>query len=202
MAFRIRFANANDAPSIQAIYAPFCESTTVSFEVRPPSVEEMAGRIERISPQYPWLVCECDGRLAGYVYACAHRERAAYRWSVDVAVYVGPEHHRRGIARALYTSLLAMLREQGYVNAYAGITLPNAASIGVHEAVGFKRLALFPGVGYKFGEWRDVGWWHRELQPPPADPTDPQPIGVLRNSPGVLAALAEGEQLLRPRTGP
>jgi phosphinothricin acetyltransferase len=196
MASTIRFADGNDAAAIQAIYAPFCESTTVSFEIRPPTVEEMAGRIERISTQYPWLLCERDGRVAGYVYACPHRERAAYRWSVDVAVYVGPEHHRRGIARALYASLLSMLCEQGYVNAYAGITLPNAASIGVHEAVGFQRLALFPGVGYKFGEWREVGWWHRLLQPPPAAPTEPTPIGDLRDSPAILAALVAGERLL------
>ena len=196
MPYEIRFADGNDAAAIQAIYAPFCESTTVSFEIRPPTVEEMAGRIERISPQYPWLLCERDGRVAGYVYACSHRERAAYRWSVDVAVYVGPEHHRRGIARALYTSLLSMLREQGYVNAYAGITLPNAASIGVHEAVGFKRMALFPGVGYKFGEWREVGWGDRGLQPPPAGPKEPAPNRELRDSPAILAALAAGERLL------
>jgi L-amino acid N-acyltransferase YncA len=191
MAAIIRFAELDDAPAIRAIYAPFVESTVVSFEVVPPSVEEMAGRIARISAQYPWLVCERDCQVAGYVYACQHRERAAYRWAVDVTVYVGTEHQRRGVARALYTCLISMLRKQGFMHAYAGITLPNEGSVGIHEAVGFRKLATYPAVGFKFGEWRDVGWWHLALQPPSANPAEPLPIGTLRESPEIAAAFAE-----------
>ena len=164
MGERIRFAELSDAAAIQAIYAPNVRSTAISFELVPPSVEEMAGRIARISQQYPWLVCEVDGVVAGYVYACQHRERAAYRWAVDVTVYIDAAYWRRGIGRALYTSLIALLGQQGYTRAYAGITLPNAGSVGVHEAVGFERVAIYPQVGFKLGQWRDVGWWQLVLR--------------------------------------
>lgn len=197
MAAKIRFAEPSDAAAIQAIYAPFCESTAVSFEARSPSVEEMAGRIAKISPQFPWLVCEIDGRVAGYVYACSHRERAAYRWAVDVTVYVDAAYHRRGVGRALYASLFELLRQQGYFKAYAGITLPNPGSVGVHEAVGFVPLATYPKVGYKLGEWRDVGWWQLSLRPETTDPTEPRPILEIRDLPAVSAAIAQGEALVR-----
>jgi phosphinothricin acetyltransferase len=192
----IRFAEPRDAAAIQAIYAPYCEATAVSFEAAPPSAEQMAERMARCSPQHPWLVAEIDRQVAGYVYACPHRERAAYRWAVDVAVYVDSNRHRRGVGRALYTSLLAMLREQGYFKAYAGITLPNPASVGVHEALGFQPLAVYRGVGYKLGQWHDVGWWQLELQREAADPPEPTPIAALGDSPAIAAAIAEGERLL------
>jgi len=195
MASNIRFAEPRDAAAIQAIYAPFCEASAVSFEAAPPDLQEMTERIARLSAKYPWLVVEIDGFVAGYVYACAHRERAAYRWAVDVTVYVDANHHRRGIGRALCTSLLAMLRAQGYFKAYAGITLPSAASVGVHEAVGFRPVAVYRGVGYKLGQWRDVGWWQLELQTEVADPPEPTPIAALRDSPAVAAALTEGQAL-------
>lgn len=196
MSFAIRFAEPRDAAAVRAIYAPFCDGTAVSFESAPPSVEQIAERIETLSSTYPWLVAEIGGQVAGYVYACAHRERAAYRWAVDVTVYVNANHHRRGIGRALYTSLLAMLRAQGYFKAYAGITLPNPASVGVHEALSFKPVAVYRGVGYKLGQWRDVGWWQLELQPEVADPPEPRPIAALRDSPAIAAAIAAGQKLL------
>jgi len=197
MQVRIRFAEPGDAGAIQAIYAPYCEATAVSFEVRPPTVEEMVQRIEAISPQYPWLVGELDGRVAGYVYAYRHRERAAYRWVADVTVYVDSAYHRRGLGRAMYTSLLSMLRHQGYCKAYAGITLPNPASVGVHEALGFRPVATYEKVGYKLGRWHDVGWWQLELMLPQAEPPEPSPIAALRDSPSIAAALAEGERRVR-----
>jgi phosphinothricin acetyltransferase len=193
---RIRIAEPGDAAAIQAIYAPYVESTAISFELVPPSVEEMAARIAKIAAQYPWLVCEIDGRIAGYVYACQHRERAAYRWAVDVAVYVDAAFHRRGVGRALYTSLLALVREQGYTKAFAGVTLPNAGSVGVHEAVGFVPLAVYPRVGYKLGEWRDVGWWELDLRTAEGEPAEPTSIRTLLGTPAMAAAIAEGEKLL------
>jgi phosphinothricin acetyltransferase len=134
--------------------------------------------------------------MAGYVYACQHRERAAYRWVVEVAVYVDSTFHRRGVGRALYTSLLALVRHQGYTKAFAGVTLPNAGSVGVHEAVGFKPLIVFSRVGYKLGEWRDVGWWELELRPQAGEPAEPVSIRELVGSSAVAAALGEGEKLL------
>jgi len=192
----IRFAEPRDAAAILAIYTPYCEATAVSFESVPPNVEQIAERMERIASQYPWLVAEIDGRVAGYVYACPHRERGAYRWAVDVTVYVEANRHRRGIGRALYTSLLAMLRAQGFFKAYAGITLPNPASVGVHEVLGFQPVAVYRGVGYKLGQWRDVGWWQLELQPEVAEPPEPMQIAALRDAPAIAAALAVGQKLL------
>jgi phosphinothricin acetyltransferase len=197
MPSRIRFAEPGDAGAVRAIYAPYCEATAVSFELRPPTVEEMGQRIEAISPQYPWRGGERGGGVAGYVYACRHRERAAYRWAVDVTVYVDSAHHRRGLGRALYTSLISMLRQQGYYRAYAGITLPNPASVGVHEAMGFRPVATYSSVGFKLGRWHDVGWWQLALLPPAVDPPEPTPITALRGLPSIAAALAEGERLLR-----
>jgi phosphinothricin acetyltransferase len=196
MTATIRFAEPSDAAAIQAIYAPNVESTAISFELLPPSVEEMAARMAKISAQYPWLVCDIDGVVAGYVYACPHRERAAYRWAVDVTVYVDAAYRRRGIGRALYTSLIALVEQQGYAKAFAGITLPNQGSVGVHEAVGFKRVAVYPKVGYKLGQWRDVGWWQLDLPNVADEPAEPTPIRELRGTPAAAAAIAKGEKLL------
>lgn len=195
MSVCIRFAEPGDAAAIQAIYAPNVESTAISFELESPSVEEMAARIARISSQYPWLVCDVDGQVAGYVYACQHRERAAYRWSVDVTVYVDAAYRRRGIGRALYTSLLALVELQGYTKAFAGITLPNPGSVGVHEAVGFLPVAVYPKVGYKLGQWRDVGWWQIDLRSVAGEPAEPTPIRQLCDTPVAASAIAKGEKL-------
>lgn len=197
MSGKIRFAEPSDAAAIQAIYAPNVERAAISFELVPPNVEEMAARMAKISAQYPWLVCELEGRIAGYVYACQHRERAAYRWTVDVTVYIDESFRRRGIGRALYTSLLELLRLQRYAKAFAGITLPNAGSVGVHESVGFRQAAVFRRVGHKMGAWRDVGWWEIDLQAVDGEPAEPVPIGELRGTSAAQAALASGEKYLR-----
>jgi L-amino acid N-acyltransferase YncA len=197
MSARIRFAEASDAAAIAAIYAPNVEATANSFELVLPSVEEMARRLAQISSQYPWLVCDMDGRVAGYVYACQHRERAAYRWAVDVTVYVDATFRRRGVGRGLYTSLLELLRLQGYTKAFAGITLPNAGSVGVHESVGFGPVAVYEKVGHKLGAWRDVGWWQFDLRSDDAEPAEPVPIGQLLGTPAAAAAIANGERFLK-----
>src|SRR5262249_41596064 len=137
VATAIRLATSDDAAQVAAIYAPFCTDTAISFETVAPSAEEMAQRIRNIIERFPWLVLDDDGRIAGYVYASPHRERAAYRWSVDVTAYVAGEFRRSGVGRALYTALFQILAAQGYIKAYAGVTLPNPGSVGLHEAVGF-----------------------------------------------------------------
>jgi len=196
MTASIRLATPQDAAAVQAIYAPYCEASAISFEDVAPTVEQTAERMASVSAQFPWLVCEIDRQVVGYVYACRHRERAAYRWAVDVAVYVDSTYHRRGIGRALYTSLIALVRQQGYVKAYAGITLPNPGSVGVHETVGFRRVAVYRGVGFKLGQWRDVGWWELALAPESAHPREPRPVHAI--DPTIIAAaLAEGQSLLR-----
>lgn len=193
----LRLASQQDASPIRSIYAPFCESRVTSFEIRAPSVEEMQARIQKITDQFPWLVCEQDGVVRGYAYACAHRERAAYRWSVDVAVYVAEGFHRLGIGRALYTALFQVLKLQGYYKAYAGITLPNPGSVGLHEAMGFAPVGVYRGVGFKFGAWHDVGWWQLSLQPESAAIAEPRPLQSIVNSPQWQTVLAAGTAMLR-----
>jgi L-amino acid N-acyltransferase YncA len=135
----------------------------VSFELEPPTAEEMASRIADYGASHAWLVAEIEGAVAGYAYGSPHRTRAAYASSCDVAVYVDPTHSRQGIGRALYAELLPLLAAKGYHAAFAGIALPNEASIGLHEAMGFAPVGIYREVGWKTGGWRDVGWWQRLL---------------------------------------
>jgi phosphinothricin acetyltransferase len=175
----IRLAAAADAAAVAAIYAPYVRDTVISFETEPPDAAEMGRRIAAVGERYPWLVAADAAGLLGYVYAGEHRARAAYRWDADVAVYLDPRAQRRGIGGALYRQLFALLRAQGYVNAYAGIALPNVASVGLHEAMGFAPVGVYRGVGYKHGAWHDVGWWGLRLQPAPAQPAEPVPLPQL-----------------------
>jgi L-amino acid N-acyltransferase YncA len=175
MAITIRLAIPDDAHQIQAIYAQYC-FTPISFETEPPTAQEMRGRIEKTLEQYPWLVSEDSGEILGYAYATRHRERAAYRWSVDTTIYVSRRQHRRGLGRALYTSLFSVLPLQGYVSAYAGVTLPNPASVGLHQAMGFQPVGVYKHVGFKLGAWHDVGWFERTLQALPGEPSDPKSL--------------------------
>jgi phosphinothricin acetyltransferase len=196
----IRLATERDAEEIAAIYAPNVTNTFISFESEPPTEEEMRRRIEGTLERYPWLVCERRGRMLGYAYAGAHGSRAAYRWSVDVSVYVHEEAHRTGVGRALYTSLFAVLDLQGFYNAYAGATLPNPASVGLHESIGFRPVGVYCGVGYKLGAWHDVGWWHLPLRERVANPDPPTDLPSVLGSEGWDAALASGLPLLRSDT--
>jgi len=192
----IRLATEGDAEQIAAIYAPNVTDTIISFELEPPTADEMRRRIEITLQRYPWLVCERQGRLLGYAYAGAHRSRAAYQWSVDVSVYVHEEARRTGVGRALYASLFAALEHQGFYNAYAGATLPNPASVGLHEAMGFRPVGVYRGTGYKMGAWHDVGWWHLPLRERVADPDSPADLPSVLGSEEWEAALAKGLQRL------
>jgi phosphinothricin acetyltransferase len=191
----IRLATPDDARQIQEIYAPYC-ATPISFETEPPSVEEVRGRLTKVLGQYPWLLCANGAEVLGYVYATQHRERAAYRWSVDTAVYVRQGWRRQGVGRALYTSLLAVLPLQGYVNAYAGVTLPNPDSVGLHEALGFEPVGVYRQVGFKCGAWHDVAWFQRLLQPRPGEPPPPRRLEEVRHTTEWVDALGRGLQVL------
>lgn len=180
MAVEIRLAGQDDAEAIAAIYRPFVESTIISFETVPPSAWEMADRIAATVTRFPWLVCEWDGEIAGYAYATKHRERKAYQWSVDTSAYVAPRYWQRRIGSGLYQSLFGILSAQGFVNAYAGIALPNPASVRLHESVGFQPVGIYRSVGHKLGAWHDVGWWERALQNHAAAPREPVDLSTLQ----------------------
>jgi phosphinothricin acetyltransferase len=173
-----------DGAGCAAIYGPYVRDTAVSFEEREPSAEELAERIELTSRTHPWLVADEEGEVAGFAYATSHRDRAAYHWAADVAVYVGEGHHRRGVGAALYGALLPLLVRQGLRIACAGITLPNPASVALHEGCGFELVGIYRRIGWKAGAWRDVGWWQVELVPPTDDrPPPPGPPAQLRPDP-------------------
>ncbi len=194
----LRLATETDADAVLAIYAPIVRETVISFELEPPTLEEMRSRIRETLAQLPWLVCANGGDVLGYVYARPFRSRAAYCWSVEVSAYVRADCRRMGIARALYTALFAILTLQGYYNAYAGIALPNPASVGLHESLGFHFSGVYRQAGYKLGAWHDVGWWQRSLRDDRADPpAPPLPLDAVRASAGWQAALDSGIALLK-----
>lgn len=197
MGARIRLATADDAAAVAAIYRPSVENSIISFEAVAPDAQEMTRRIEGTLRAFPWLVCAVDNHVAGYAYAGRHRERAAYRWSVEVSVYIDAAFRRRGVGRALYESLFAVLAAQGYVNAFAGVTLPNVASVGLHEAMGFEPIGAFRRIGYKYGGWHDVGWWQRPLGAPAGPPAEPVELPSLLQRPEFAALLATGEPRVR-----
>jgi L-amino acid N-acyltransferase YncA len=197
MTAHIRLALPEDAEQIAAIYAPFCTDTAVSFENVAPTASEMAERIRKITERLPWLVLDDGGRIAGYVYASPHRERAAYQWSVDVTAYVSADYRRRGVGLALYTALFRVLVLQGYFKTYAGVTLPNPASVGLHESIGFERIGEYRGDGYKLGKWHDVRWYQRSLQPERPDPPPPHPLQEVLHTAAWEQAMTAGRSLLR-----
>ncbi len=199
---RIRLATLDDAPAIQSIYAPIVTHSHTSFELEPPTVEEMWRRIEGTLKTLPWLVYDSGGHVLGYAYAGVFRTRPAYQWTVEVSVYVAETARGRGIGRALYESLFACLRVQGHRTAVAGITLPNPTSVRLHERVGFRKVGVFHRVGFKLGAWHDVAWWDLPLQAGPDPPAPPVPLPEIQASRAFQAApgpAPAGTGKLKPR---
>ena len=192
----IRLATADDGPAVRSLYAPYVEDTPISFEYEPPSADEMARRIESTTDTHPWLVCESADRVVGYAYASQFSGRTAYQWTVEASAYVDPRHQGRGVGRALYETLLAILSEQGFVEAYAGIALPNEQSVRFHESMGFVHHTTYPEVGYKLGAWHDVGWWRLPLRDRPDDPDAPLSLEGARAEPWWEETIAAGEETL------
>src|SRR3981189_3406778 len=174
----IRIAHEPDADEIAAIYRPWVERTAVSFELEPPSGSDMSQRMAALGSYAPWLVCAGPDGVWGYAYASKHRDRAAYQWSVDVAVYVREDRRGRGAGAAR-------------------ITQPTAASVALHEALGFRRIATYPAVGFKLGTWHDVGWWQCRLREAPRNPGPPIPVAVAQQRREWEAALRAGLPFLR-----
>jgi phosphinothricin acetyltransferase len=185
MAKRIRRATRADGAALARIYEPYVTEHATSFEMQPPDAGEMSRRVEALEATYPWIVFERDGRVSGYAYASGHQPRAAYRWAANVTVYIEEADHRAGIGRALYTALFDLLRRQHFVTLIAGITLPNANSVGLHEAMGFRMAGVFPRVGFKMGMWHDVAWLHLPLTPGSEAPADLLPTSELWRDPDV-----------------
>jgi phosphinothricin acetyltransferase len=160
----IRPVNAGDARDICGIYNHFVENTAASFEERPVPVPEMENRIREIGAAYPWFVREEGGVVLGYAYANRFRDRAAYRYTAELSVYVKSGCEEKGIGGSLFARLLEALRESSLHVLVSAITAPNERSVGLHEKFGFVKVAQFNEIGYKLGEWRDVGYWELVLK--------------------------------------
>ena len=184
----IRTATPADADAITAIYAPIVQHTSISFELEVPTVEQMRARMAQTLQTLPWLVSEdAQGRVNGYVYASKHRERAAYQWSVDTTAYIREDARGQGVGKQLYGELKRTLAGLGYCQAFAGIALPNQASVALHESVGFEALGVYRQVDFKHGRWHDVGWWQCSLQSP-SQPAVPQKFDALARHTGAFQA--------------
>jgi L-amino acid N-acyltransferase YncA len=169
----IRLAIPADAEGILAIYAPYIANTSFTFESEVPYIADFAERIESYLQNWPWLVCDDNGKIAGYAYASRYRERAGYQWCVESSVYIHDDYMRRNIARCLYTALFEILKRQGYRNVYAVINTPNDRSVRLHESLGFSWFANYVNVGYKLGKWKTVGWWQLIINEYTDDPAAP-----------------------------
>ncbi len=177
--YKIRWGLECDCDAIAAIYAPYVTDSVVSFEEVAPDGEEMWKRMQKSFEKHAWLVCECEGAVAGFAYAGVHRQRKAYQWVAETSIYVHEDHRKEGVATALYNALHEVLREQGYVLTYAGMTLPNIPSKGFHENFGYEPFAVYENSGFKFGQWHSTGWWRRPLCDLPAQPQEIKTIRQL-----------------------
>jgi phosphinothricin acetyltransferase len=169
----VRDATERDAPACAAIYAPYVTDTAVSFELEPPTAADMAGRIAAARHRHAWLLLEEAGRVVGFAYGLPFADRAAYRWACQTSIYLEVGRRRSGGGRVLYGALLARLAERGYRRAFAGMTLPNEASAGLHGALGFEPVGVYRRVGWKHGAWHDVAWVQRAIgadEDPPVEP--------------------------------
>lgn len=172
----VRPATRDDAGAVAAIYAHYVTNSVITFETEPPGVPETAARIDRILPRYPFLVAERQNQIVGYAYADKLYDRAAYRWAVEATVYVAQGGHRRGAGRELYRTLIPTLGMQGFQSVVGKITLPNPASVALHEAFGFIRAGVLAKVGFKLGGWHDVGLYQLDLAMRPSLPRETRPF--------------------------
>jgi phosphinothricin acetyltransferase len=198
--FEIRLIEQTDAQATLNIYAPYVQQTAVSFEYEVPTIQEWEKRIETYSNDCPWLVCEQQGKVVGYAYAGKHRSRVAYAWSAELAVYILEQFHGFGIAAALYKTLFDLLRLQGYVNALAGVTIPNAKSENFHLKMGFEDVGIYKNVGYKIGDWHSTRWFQLALQPHEKEPKKPRSFSEIQQTSEVATVLQTGNAILSKTT--
>ena len=180
---KVRAAQVEDGAAVAGIYGPYVRDTAISFEADAPTAAVMAERISATLPTHPWLVAERDGAVVGFTYAGKHSQRVAYRWTVNVTVYVDGNERRGGVGRQLYGALITTLRMQGFRSAFSEIVLPNTGSVRLHERMGFKHLGVHRDIGHKLGQWHDIGYWRLGLSEGSAPPQEPVPFTSFRQTP-------------------
>ena len=181
----LRLATPADAAQVLAIYEPFIRDTSLTFETQVPTVEAFAARMNDYLQTWPWLVCEDKGKIAGYAYASRYRERAGYQWCAECSIYMHPDYRQRGLGRKIYEKLFAILTLQGFRNLYAVINTPNNTSVAFHEQCGFQFFAMYENVGWKLGQWKNVGWWRKVLNEFSDDPAPPVLLSQMPASPAL-----------------
>ncbi|MFZ2538437.1 MAG: N-acetyltransferase family protein [Oscillospiraceae bacterium] len=179
MSTKIRFIDKKDSFAVLSIYSPYILNTAITFEYAVPTIQEFEARIESISAQFPYIVCEIDGEIVGYAYASKHHERMAYQWNCELSVYVSPKHHGKHIATALFQCLLSILKELGYKNVYSLVVVPNEKSTSLHNSFGFEQVALLKNTGYKFEKWHDVATLFKQISEYDLNPTGPKTINEI-----------------------
>jgi phosphinothricin acetyltransferase len=175
----LRTARIEDGAALCSIYRPYVMETAITFICKEPTSESFTEKIKSLLPQYPFIVCEDNGKAQGYAYASALRPHDAYQWDAELSVYVDRDSHGRGYGRKLYAALLELLKIQGYQTVYGVISLPNEKSLKLHAAFGFETLGVFPKSGYKLGKWHDIIWLQKALGEFPNDPVPPTPFSKL-----------------------
>lgn len=159
----IRPAAESDCGDILAIYAPYVENTSVTFEVDVPRPEDFLARMRKIKSRYPYLVAVAEGRTVGYAYAVELMERAAYQWNAALSVYLRADFAGRGLGTALYQALMELLKLQNFQNVYGVVTLPNPASVKLHQRLGFRPVGQYEKAGYKCGAWHEVMFFEKHI---------------------------------------
>lgn len=193
---QVRFASPDDAEGVLAVYAPYVKDTPITFETEVPGIDGFHSRMSGVMETYPYLVVEDGGRIVGYAYAHRIGERASYDWDAEFSIYLEGGHTGRGIGTALSHALLQLLEIQGVRNVFSLIAVPNPASIGLHEKLGFRHMGTQERAGYKLGAWHDVEW----MQKPIGD-FEGAPAPLLRardlDPQAVQAVLADAERACR-----
>lgn len=197
--YTIRLITPADAKEALDVYAPYVLTTANTFEYVVPSETDFLNKIEKITAQYPWLVCTHNGKVIGYAYGSTHRDREAYQWSPEATVYIAEDHHRKGIATVLYNALFKILRMQGYINIYAGVLMTNEESVGFHRAMGFHDIGIYRNIGYKLGEWRSNLWLELHLQDHKINPPVPLSVHKLIGTPAFDDVILDANNSLKTR---
>lgn len=186
--FEIRLINTSDAAAALAVYAPYVLTTAYTFEYEVPTVADFKKKIEKITAQHPWLVCEYNGEIIGYAYGSTQHERPGYQWTTETTIYLKPDFHGKGIARILYTALFNILKLQGYYTLYANVLSTNIGSCKFHKAMGFEEIGIYRNIGYKLGQWQSNLGMQYFLQEHNKEPKAPLPISSIKNE-TVLASI-------------
>ena len=197
--YEIRLINTGDIAGALAVYTPFVLNTAITFEYYVPTLDEFTTKVETITNGYPWLVYLHNGKVKGYAYGSIHRSKTAYQWSPESTIYLSSEAQGNGIGRILYETLFSLMRLQGYINVFAGVSLPNEQSESFQKSLGFEEIGVFKNIGYKLGKWHDTRWFQLHLAGHFDEPGQLKTITEIENEPAFQKILVEANEKLNAK---